>query len=302
MNHILKEPLVHFLILGAALFAVFEWIGGDGGDATAPATDAADAAAPRSISKEIVVSKGKIQSLVAQFGKVWQRPPTEQELAGLIDEYVREEVLYREALALELDRDDTIIRRRLRQKIEFFTEDIAALKKPTEQNLSEYLASHPSAYRLDAKFTFKQVYLNAKKRAGSIAVDITSLLATLRAAGATADITEVGDSLLLEQAFEAMSQRDVSKMFGQEFSEGLLKTQTGSWQGPVRSGFGVHLVFVSERIDGRSPSLDEVRGAVERDWSAAKRKESNEAIYLRWREGYTVTVEERTVEKEVGSN
>lgn len=302
MIRFLKEPLVHFLVLGGGLFLLFGLIGGNE-DGLVPEGEGGiqNEAARRTLSKEIVVSKGQIESLIAQFSKVWQRTPTEQELTGLIDTYIREEVMYRQALELGLDRDDAIVRRRMRQKLEFFTNDIAALVKPTEDELTDYLESHPEPYRFDSKFTFKQVYLNPERRADSIDSDIDSLLEVLRAAGASADISEAGDSSLLEQVFEATPKRDVAKVFGQEFSQGLLKVKTGTWQGPVSSGFGQHLVYISERIDGRLPSLDEARDAVERDWMAAKRKESNEAVYEKWRADYKVTVEDVDPDKEVTS-
>jgi large subunit ribosomal protein L7/L12 len=136
MSKLLKEPLLHFLVLGAALFALFSLTGGN--DEAAGAESSTQDTA-RSISNEIVVSKGQITSLAAQFEKIWQRPPTEQERNGLINEFIREEVIYRQALKLGLDRDDAVVRRRMRQKLEFFTEDIAALAEPSEKDLVDYL-------------------------------------------------------------------------------------------------------------------------------------------------------------------
>lgn len=278
MPRLLKEPLVHFLLLGGALFAVFAFVNGDDSESG-------------SQSREIVVTPGRIETLAAQFQKIWSRPPNAKELDGLIKEHVREEILYREALALGLDRDDTIVRRRMRQKLEFLSEDILTLAEPTEDDLEEYLASHPGAFRIDSKLTFKQVYLNAKKRADTIDADIDSLLATLRSKGPTADITNAGDALMLEQVFEATPQRDVARLFGQEFAAALVKTPTDTWQGPIPSGYGLHLVHISQRTEGRLPPLDEVRDAVLRDWSNERRNETNEAFYQNLRERYTVTVE-----------
>ena len=300
MPKFLKEPLLHFLLLGGALFLLFRLTGGtneaDGGDAQSQ-----DTATQRSISNEIVVSTGQIESLVAQFEKVWQRAPTTQELTGLIEKFVRDEVLYREALKLELDRDDPIVRRRMGQKLEFFTEDIIALAKPTTKDLTDYLEAHPDAYRLESTFTFKQVYLDAKKRGEGIDADLAALLESLRADGASADISEAGDALILDQFYLANSQHDISRLFGREFAQGLLKAPTGTWHGPVKSGYGIHLVFISELIEGRSPPLETVREAVERDWTAAKRKETNEALYQKWRARYTVEVAELPASEEVSS-
>ena len=297
MPRIFKEPLIHFLILGGALFALFNLLGDDG-ELAPDDSRSQEEMAPRRISREIVVSSGRIESLRARFKKTWRRDPTAQEQEGLINEFIREEVMYRQALKLELDRDDPLVKRRMRQKLEFFTEDIASLAKPSDEELAAYLEAHPDPYRQDSKFTFKQVYLNTQNRAETIEADVSSLLADLRAAGASADIRETGDRLMLEQEFQAISQYEIGRLFGQEFAKGLPAVETGSWQGPVRSGFGVHLVFISEQIDGRLPPLDEIREAVERDWSSAKREESNEAIYDNFRAEYEVTIEEASAPKE----
>jgi hypothetical protein len=291
MLRILREPLIHFLILGGWLFVFYGLKnGGDGGDDLDPAAEEGDAA-PRSVSRQITVSKGQLESLVARFSKVWQRPPSAEELRGLVDEYIRDEVMYRQALELGLDRDDQIVKRRMRQKLEFFTEDIAALAEPSDEDLESYLGSHPEKFRVGAVVSFRQVYLNPEKREGSLAADVEAELAALREAGASADISQAGDRSLLGQEFESETERDVARTFGKDFAKALVEVEPGGWQGPLDSGFGKHLVFVSERIDGRLPPLDEVREAVVREWSAAKRTESNEALYAKWLEDYAVTVE-----------
>tara|TARA_B110000285_G_C15142065_1_gene631513 strand:+ start:7316 stop:8221 length:906 start_codon:yes stop_codon:yes gene_type:complete len=297
MSRFLKEPLLHFLLLGGALFALFSFMGTDDGIAADDSANQGSATA-RFISKDITVTQGQIESFIAQFTKVWQRSPTEKELKGLIDQYIREEVMYRQALELELDKDDALVRRRMRQKLEFMTEDISSLSEPTEQDLTKYLEAKPKPYRLESKLTFKQVYLDSNKRKTTIDSDVQALLTSLRAAGASADISQLGDRLMIEQAYTATSQRDIARIFGKEFSWDILKLETGSWQEPIRSGFGLHLIYISERIDGRPPKLSEVRDAVARDWSSMKRKKDNEAIYEKWRNRYTVTVEKITERKD----
>ena len=199
-------------------------------------------------------------------------------------------------LELELDKDDALVRRRMRQKLEFMTEDISSLSEPTEQDLIKHLESNPKPYRLESILTFKQVYLDPNKRKATIDSDVQALLTSLRTAGTSADISQLGDRLMIEQVYTATSQRDIARIFGKEFSWDILKLETGSWQEPIRSGFGLHLIYISERIDGRPPKLSEVRDAVARDWSSMKRKKDNEAIYEKWRERYTVTVEKITEE------
>lgn len=275
MNRFFKEPLLYFLLLGGALFAIFQLAGGI-------------VSSDLEQTNEIVVTAGRINSLSQKFGKLWQRPPSEQELAGLIREHIREEVLYREALAMGLDRNDTIVRRRLRQKMEFLSEDLAILDAPKEEELQAFLVAHPERFRPETRFSFRQVYLDPAKRGQSTDAEALALLTRLREQDGDADV--VGDPLMIEHRFENEMESQISKALGSGFLEALLDTPTGCWQGPVTSGYGFHLVYISQRIDGKIPDLAEVRGIVEREWAAAKRKQSNEAFYEILRGRYTITV------------
>jgi hypothetical protein len=277
LRQLLREPLLHFLVLGAGLFVVYSWIGDD--------TFGIDG------KPEIVVTPGRTDTLAQTFERVWQRPPTETEMDGLIENFIHEEVLYREALALGLDRDDTIVRRRMRQKLEFIAEDVMSISTPTEQDLIEYLNTHEEMFRIDPQVSFSQVYLNPDRRGDSIHEDAERLLGELRTQGTALDITTLGDSLMLERRFTSTSRADIERLFGPDFVRKLLSAPTRSWHGPIRSGYGLHLVYLSDRVEGRMPSLDEVRKAVEREWSSAKRRESNEAFYTKLLDGYTVTIE-----------
>ena len=273
---ILKDPLLHFLLMGGVLFAVFQW-------------GAADGTLDIRQFDEIVVTEGRVQTLYQTFGKVWQRAPTADELEGLIQDYIREEVLYREALAMGLDRDDTIVRRRMRQKIEFLSEDIASLQEPTEEELQEYLGAHPEKFRQDTRFSFRQVYLNADARGQSSAADALALLARLREQDG--DAASAGDRIMIEHSFKNETEREIERALGRQFLQALRDTPQGSWQGPIVSGFGLHLVHISERIDGEVPELAEVRDIVLREWTAIKRTETNEAFYQMLRDRYKVTIE-----------
>ena len=272
-----REPLFHFLLIGFAIFLLYGLVDEKGGISDA--------------EQEIVVTPGRIEHLISGFRKTWQRPPTESELDALIQEHIREEVLYREALALGLDRDDTIVRRRLRQKIEFLSEDIMALPEPSDEELTAYLQANPDPFRLDGRVTFEHVYLNADERGDSLKVDAQSLLEQLQKGGEGLDVAELGDRFLLSYQFDAASEHEIRNTFGQAFVEPLMKAPVRAWHGPVASEYGAHLVYISERIDSRPPSLDEVRDVVVREWSTAKRKESNEAFYEALRDRYKVTVE-----------
>ena len=280
MTKILKEPLLHFLILGTVLFAVYEW--GAGGRAT-DATQIAD----------IVITEGRIYSLTQKFEKVWMRPPTEQELEGLIEGHIREDVLYREALAMGLDRDDVIVRRRMRQKMEFLSEDLASLEKPDEDTLRAFLAAHPEKFRKSARFSFRQVYLNPGDRGQSAEADALTLLARLRKQDG--DAANAGDRIMIEHSFKNETESEIERTLGSQFLKSLRNTPQGSWHGPIVSGFGLHLVHISERIDGELPELPEIRDIVIREWTAVMRKETNEAFYQSLRKRYKITVEKPKV-------
>jgi hypothetical protein len=276
MKRILKEPLLHFLLLGAGLFLVYGLM---------PKNAASDGAG------QIIVTQGQIDHLVSGFAKAWQRSPTPEELAGLVRDRVREEVCCREAMAMRLDKDDTVIRRRLRQKLEFISNDIAALVVPTDADLNAYFEAHPDKFRVEPQFTFRHVFLDPKRHRESILRDAAQLLAQLNQAGANADAPAPGDSFLLEHQFTAVPASEVAKQFGEKFAAKLNGLSPGQWQGPVESGYGVHLVFISERTEARLPALAEVRAAVRHEWDNAQRLEANEKFYQDLLKRYTVTIE-----------
>jgi parvulin-like peptidyl-prolyl isomerase len=277
MKKILREPLFYFLMLGGFFFVLFQLVSDQGfGDS--------------SQLEKIVVSKGRIQALKLGFEKVWQRPPGQKELNGLIQSFIKEEVMYREALALGLDQGDPIVRRRLRQKIEFLFEDLTALEEPDDSELQAYLDANPEAYRQPSRFSFQQVYLNTSQRGPGVETDAKELLARLRAEDI--DAASAGDSLMLKRQFVNETDRDIERALGRQFLDGLVAVPSGSWQGPVVSGFGLHLVYIHERIDGEIPELSAARDQVFRDWSSEQRKKTNQQIYQNLRKRYEVTVED----------
>ena len=272
---LLREPLVHFLLLGAALFALDAWL--------------RPAAAPAA-STEIVVSEVRIASLAQNFHRTWRRPPTKEELDGLVESFVKEEVMVREALALGLDRDDAIIRRRLQQKMEFVSEEAAALARPTDEDLARYLAANADAFRAETRVSFAQVYLDPRRRAATLAADAKRLLEALNGARPP-DPAQLGDRLLLlEPGYEDAPQAEVARLFGTDFAEALVKQPVGQWVGPIASGYGAHLVRVDALVPGGTPKLDEVRPLVEREWANARRQELGKAFYDRLRAKYTIKV------------
>lgn len=285
VKNLVREPLVHFLLLGVLIFGAFKIISSE----------------TIELGK-ILITQGRIESLEIAFSRTWRRPPTASELEGLIRDYVREEVFAREAVALGLDKDDTIIRRRLRQKLEFVSEDVAAHAEPSDEQLRAYLKAHADTFRGDRMFTFRQVYLNPQQRGTNLRRDASQLLTQLRRSGSQTDISVLGDSLLLENEFNGIAAAEVVKQFGEQFAAALSEVPVGQWQGPIESGFGVHLVLMTERMDGSPPALEDVRPAVRREWINALRRETNEKFYRTLLQRYTVTIERPEVAKNADVN
>jgi len=272
---IIREPLFHFLLLGAAIFAVY-------GLATRHKTDKPG---------EIVVTQGTLENLVTGFTRTWQRPPTEEELQGLLSDYIREEAAYREALALGLDRDDTIVRRRLRQKLEFLSDQLATRTEPGEAELQSFLQAHPELFQSEPLFSIRQIYFNPQLHGGNLHRDLARALEDLERAGSHANTADLGDPFLLERSFEDVSLSDVKKTFGDHFASALAALRLAMWQGPIDSGYGAHLVFVAQRSESRLPALAEVRDQVRREWLDAKRKEATEKFYQAILSRYKVKIE-----------
>lgn len=270
-----REPLVHFLLIGAALFLAFEWSGGAG-----------------SSGGRILISRGQIEHLAKSFEIVWLRPPTDQELKGLVDDYVREEVAIREAMSMGLDRDDTIIRRRLRQKLEFTVEDSVEAHPPTDDDLMLWLEKHPESFRSEPAISFRQVYVSRDRRGGAADEFARRLLDDLARGGADASIERLGDPLMLPQEVSLSPRSDVVRVFGEDFTSRIFALDPGRWEGPIESGYGLHLVWVRERVEGRLPALGEVRDAVAREFLSARRKAELEATYEQMLSKYTVVIEQ----------
>jgi hypothetical protein len=240
--------------------------------------------------ERIVVSASRIANLGDGFARTWRRPPSEPELQGLIEDYIRDEVFYREGRAAGLDRDDTVIRRRVRQKMEFLVEDMS-VPEPNDEQLAAYLASNPERFRAEDHLTFRQVFLSATRRPNTIDSDSKQVASILARADGTVDATALGDPFLLGEEFRGVSATKVTNLFGESFAKRILAMEKGRWQGPVSSGFGQHFVFVSERVSGSLPPLDDARPAIRREWANARRLEAEQKLYASLRERYEIVVE-----------
>ncbi len=270
LARLLREPLLHFLAIGGVIFRLFGAVAGPG-------------PGPADI---IVVGPERIEWLATGFQSVWQRQPSDDELRSLIDEFVREEIYYREALALGLDRDDTVVRRRLRQKMEFLTDSAADLLEPAAGELEAYLAANEQTYRSRPRLAFEQIYLGEAPALDSVTLSLIALQSD--------PVTEppsLGESTLLPARLGLSPSGAVDGVFGQGFFERVAELPPGTWAGPVASAYGVHLVHILDSLPARTPPLEEVRDAVLRDWKAAKALEIRELHYARLRERYVVEIQ-----------
>ena len=266
-----REPLIHFVLIGAALFLLFAW--------TRTPDD--------NTSNRIVVSASQVEQLEARFKRTWLRPPTRSELNGLVDSFVRDEVYYREALAMGLDRNDPMVRRRLRQKLEFILEDLSAIDQPDDQTLKVFLHQYADRFRLEPSISFNQIFLNPDTRP-DLKKDAKAMIDQLRAG---ADPTTLGDPTLMAFTFNSAAQSVIARSFGKVFAQKVVKLATGDWSGPVFSGMGAHLIQVTESIESRLPELSEIRDIVEREYMARHRQEMKDATYKKLLEGYEVVIE-----------
>jgi peptidyl-prolyl cis-trans isomerase C len=286
MKKLFKEPLLHFLLIGAALFGLQALL--------QPRQPEAPAA------RRIVISQGELERLRLAWQMQWQRPPTVEEWQGLLEAHIREEVLYREALALGLDRDDTIVRRRLAQKFEFLTQDLAASRPPTDAELASFFEQHRERYRVATRLSFSHVYFNPDRRGPAIERDAQGALTRLLAEPAHEAAAELGDPFLLDHELRQKTTDEVERMFGRAFAEAVVNAAPGIWQGPITSGYGWHLVKVDERTAARLPDLVEVQNQVQRDWADAQRRTANEEVISRIRARYEVVIQQpATVPPEV---
>ncbi|MCX2721737.1 peptidylprolyl isomerase [Roseibium salinum] len=274
MRRILGEPLVQFLLIGLAVFGVYGFAAGW------PQSSDPD-------ERTIEVGPGRVSQLHDTFERTRQRPPTREELNGLIEAFVREEVYYREGRKIGLDHDDTLLRRRMQQKMEFLIEPSAAELSPSDAELEAHLQQNAADFRVPAAIAFRQVFLDPAKHGADFQKDAAELLARLEE-GTSPE--EAGDPTLLPPGLPMTSVDRIARHFGPEFAEALADAETGRWIGPIPSAFGSHLVLIEERQETHDPKLTDVRDTVFEHWLSAKRRNLIEERYRALRDLYEISV------------
>jgi peptidyl-prolyl cis-trans isomerase C len=278
LRRLLNEPLLHFLLAGAVLFGLGTLF---------------DRASNASASQmRIQVSAPEIQRLRELWTRQWGHTPDSDQMKNLIDEHVREEILYREALASGLDKDDTIIRRRLVEKMEFLSQEVAA-DEPSEQDLQAYFQQNRKKFQIPAQISFSHIYFSTSRRGRAAESDAGHALVGLESGRiSSAQFSTLGDPFMLQNEYPLQSEQQIRELFGEEFVRKLFQFEAGAWAGPIRSGYGFHLVHIEQKVRARLPELAEVRSQVLTDFKNQRLQTASEALYSRLRKRYRVEVDE----------
>ncbi len=275
MKRLLREPLLHFLFLGGLLLAVNAYVQrGRGGVES---------------SRQIYLTLDDLRAMDVYFQSQWRRQPTPEEFRALVESKVREEVLYREALALGLDKDDTIVKRRMAQKMQFLAEDVAAAHEPTTAELKAWFERNGDKFTLPGRVTFRHLYFSVDRRGQHARDDAVRALEKLAgqpedAKGAAA----LADPFMFQDYYGDRTPEALAKEFGPGFAQTVFRLKTGLWQGPVESGYGWHLVFVDANIPGRLPAFEEVESEVKTAWLGVQKADAWQKAYDVMRAKYTV--------------
>ena len=273
----LREPLLHFLLIGIAVFAVYAYMHrGRGGFES---------------SREITLSFDELRQMDMYFESQWHRQPTPEEFRALMEDKIREEVLYREGLAMGLDKDDTIVKRRMAQKIQFLAEDVAAAHEPSTAELKAWFEKNTSKFALPSRYSFRHLYFSPDKRGKNTQDDAAKALT--KVAGQTEDsklAVSFADPFMFQEYYGDRTPEALAKEFGPQFAVALEKVKPGSWQGPIESGYGWHLVFIDTVVPGRIPALEEIESDVKTYWLGEQKVTAWQKAYAEMRAKYTVLV------------
>ena len=272
MKKILKEPFLHFICIGIGLFILYGLVN------------------QKEDSKNtIIINDFDVSNLISTWEMQWKRQPTEQELKKLINLNVKQEVFYQESLKMNLDHNDEIIKRRLAQKMQFLSNDIASIMKPTDEDLNEYLEEHQDKYLTPYTYSFYQIIFSPDDRENH---QKDALEVLKQFSNATIDeMKSKGDDLPFNYHFKTINANELALKFGGRFPEMLVSQELNKWVGPIASGFGAHLVYVIERIEPRLPELADIKKAVTRDFEYDYQKELDENIYQELKKQYDIQID-----------
>lgn len=273
----MREPLLHFLLIGVTLFGIYHWRN--------PSSLNTDT------SRRIELTNDDIRQLEISWAAQWQRPPTPDEMRNLVEDKVREEILYREGLALGLDRSDTIVKRRLAQKMDFLADDVSALRDPSLEELKAWYAKNESQFVLPARVTFRHLYFSPDKRGASARDAAVKALEQVGQGGDTTPTSGLGDQFMFQDYYADRTTDQVANVMGSKFAQALLQLKPGVWSGPIESGLGWHLVWVDSIVPSHVPEFDEVDLAdIKAQWLSAQRAETKRELFTAMRAHYEIVL------------
>ena len=277
-TRLFKEPLIQFLIIGAAIYGAYSMFG-------TPEENFRDTL--------VHVDSNRINAFISEWESRWNRPPTREEIDGLIQSYIKEDVLYRQAVSMGLNEDDPITRRRMAQKLEFLTSDLAMMVQPAEGVLEQYFADNAEAYRTPDLMTFSQVFFDPDSREDSTLEDAADALVILQAAGVpTEESMQVGDGFMLQSDFVSVTATEAARQMGTGFVEAVVQLSPGSWHGPVLSGYGVHLVYMYSYEKSPPAVFEDVQAAVLENWQFEQREQFNADFLENLKTRYEIVIDE----------
>jgi len=267
-KRILQEPLLHFLVVGSLLFFYLS------------STDT-------ETKSQVTISQGKIKQLTAQFTKTRQRTPSDEELDALIENQIREDLAFEHGVQMGLVENDSIIKRRVQQKIEFMLNDSIGSIEPSLEDLETYLTTHKEQYTIEPVYAFRHIYINPEQHD-----DVNAFILELQSNNLDKSYRNVGDSMMMQSEFVDISTAHIARLFGRKFSKNLDAISLKRWQGPVKSGYGVHLVYIDNKIPKHLATLEEVETQLRRDFRVDAQKKAVNSFYDELKVQYDVKVEE----------
>ncbi|MHC4153871.1 MAG: peptidyl-prolyl cis-trans isomerase [Planctomycetota bacterium] len=277
MKKILKEPLVYVFVLGFVVFGLHSFLNRANRDDTDPFT--------------VEVTSADIEWIRSSWEARMKRQPTQQELQGLINRYIRDEILFREAMAMDLDDRDLVIQRRLVQKLTFVFEDLAETMEPADDELKKYLQENQDKYRIPEMMSFTQAYFNPSKRKDAMEEAKTVLASLKSTQSPPEEAVSLGDTIMIDSSFREKSPDEAARILGREFAYELFSIDEKGWQGPIESTFGLHLVYIEERIASKMPEFENIREDVKNDFMYERKREVIDNAYKAVKSRYTILVE-----------
>jgi len=273
----LREPLLHFLAIGFVLVAVHGAFKSSTGE--------------RHPSNTIELTDDDLRQVIVAWAAQWQRPPTPDEMRGLLENKIREEILYREALALGLEKGDTIVKRRLAQKMDFLSEDVSGLRDPPVQELKAWFAKNGERFALPGRISFRHIYFSVDQRGQRARDAAVQTLQKLNGTTADSPLAAIaGDPFMFQAYYADRLPEQVANEFGSQFAQGLFQHKPGGWSGPMESGLGWHLVFIESVTPGRVPAFEEIDADVKVQWTADQRDAAKRKSFAAMRARYEIVL------------